>query len=333
MPAIVRPRIKPKPVVISGALVGLLAQAAAAQAGNGGFAPVSPESPNAEGITSSFWFVSAFCLGIFLLVQGLLLVFVVRYRRRNRLRDAEGAQIHGSNRLELAWTVFPVVILFAIAAFVFVKLPGIQEVPAATGGRENLVVEVTGTQFTWEYRYPNGVVAVDRLRAPEGRTVELHVTAPEWDVIHSWWVPALGGKIDAIPGTVNETWFAAKRTGLFLGQCAELCGIYHATMTAAVEVMPAAEFDAWLAERADQQQAGSSPLGEELWRGSCAKCHGLDGLGAYGPRIAGTDLVADAEDVARLVREGRGQMPPIGRDWDEAEMSALTAYLRENLGD
>jgi cytochrome c oxidase subunit 2 len=319
-------------VVVSGALAALLVDASAAMAGNGGFAPVPPESPNADGISQSWWFVSAFVLGIFLLVEVLLVVFVVRYRRRNRPRDADGAQIHGANRLELAWTVGPVVILFAIAAFVFAKLPGIQDVPAASAGSENLVVEVTGTQFTWEYRYPNGVVAIDTLRAPQGRTVELEVTAPDWDVVHSWWIPALGGKIDAIPGTVNTTWFRAKRPGVFPGQCAELCGLYHAKMTAAVEVMPAAEFDAWLAERATQQAAGTSPLGEELWEGSCAKCHGLDGEGDYGPRVAGSTLLQDADAVTRLLHEGRGLMPPVGREWGEDEMQAIRAYLEENLG-
>ena len=319
-------------VAIVSALVVLLAGASAALAGNGGFAPVPPESPNADGISQSWWFVTAFVVAIFLLVEVLLVLFVVRYRRRNRPREADGAQIHGANRLELAWTVAPVVILFAIAAFVFAKLPGIQDVPAATGGEENLVVEVTGTQFTWYFRYPNGVVAVDRMRAPEGRTVELKVTAPDWDVVHSWWIPALGGKIDAIPGKVNTTWFEAKRAGVFLGQCAELCGIYHAKMLASVEVLPAEEFDAWLSERETQQAAGTSPLGEELWEGTCAKCHGLDGEGGYGPRIAGSELLQDPEAIEKLLLEGRGNMPPVGRDWDDEEMQALTDYLEQNLG-
>jgi cytochrome c oxidase subunit 2 len=319
-------------VAIVSALVVLLAGASAALAGNGGFAPVSPESPNADGISQSWWFVTAFVFGIFLLVEVLLVLFVVRYRRRNRPREADGAQIHGANRLELAWTIGPVVILFAIAAFVFAKLPGIQDVPAATGRDENLVIEVTGTQFTWSYRYPNGVVAIDRMRAPEGRTVELKVTAPDWDVVHSWWIPALGGKIDAIPGRINTTWFEAKRAGVFLGQCAELCGIYHAKMLASVEVLPAEEFDAWLSERETQQAAVTSPLGEELWEGTCAKCHGLDGEGGYGPPIAGSELLKDPEAVEKLLREGRGDMPPVGRDWDDDEMKALTDYLEQNLG-
>ena len=319
-------------LAIACALVAVLADASAALAGNGGFAPVSPESPNADGISQSWWFVSAFVLAIFLLVEVLLVVFVVRYRRRGRPRDEDGAQIHGADRLEIAWTIAPVIVLFAIAAFVFAKLPGIQDVPAASGGDENLVVEVTGSQFTWEYRYPNGVVAIDRLRAPEGRTVELEVTAPDWDVVHSWWIPALGGKIDAIPGTVNTTWFRAKRAGVFPGQCAELCGIYHARMLASVEVLPAAEFDDWLAERETQQAAGTSPLGQELWEGTCAKCHGLDGDGEYGPRIAGSELLADSAAIEDLLREGRGEMPPVGRHWDDTEMDALTDYLEQNLG-
>ena len=153
------------------------------------------------------------------------------------------------------------------------------------------------------------------MRAPEGRTVELHVTAPDWDVIHSWWIPALGGKMDAIPGKLNKTWFEAKRVGVFQGQCAELCGIYHAKMLASVEVMPAAEFDAWLEERRAQQEAGTSPLGEELWEGSCAKCHGLDGEGGYGPRIAGTELIKNPQAVEALLRKGGSLMPPVGRDW------------------
>jgi len=170
------------------------------------------------------------------------------------------------------------------------------------------------------------------MRAPEGRTVELKVTAPDWDVVHSWWIPALGGKIDAIPGRINTTWFEAKRAGVFLGQCAELCGIYHAKMLASVEVLPAEEFDAWLSERETQQAAVTSPVGEELWEGTCAKCHGLDGEGGYGPRIAGSELLQDPEAVEKLLRDGRGNMPPVGRDWDDDEMKALTDYLEQNLG-
>ena len=328
MPATVRP----KPLVIVGALVAPLVATATALAGSGGFTPVTPESPNAHAIKQSFLFISAFVFAIFLLVEILLVAFVIRYRRRKRPRDADGAQIHGANRLELAWTVGPVLILFAIATFVFVKLPTIQDVPASAAGSPNLVVDVIGTQFTWQFRYPNGVVTIDRMRAPEGRTVELHITAPDWDVIHSWWIPALGGKMDAIPGKLNRSWFKAQRVGVFQGQCAELCGLYHAKMLASVEVMPAAEFDSWYEERRAQQDAGTSPLGEELWNGTCAKCHGLDGEGGYGPRIAGTDLIKNPQSIEALLRKGGILMPPVGRDWTPAEMAALTDYLKERVG-
>jgi cytochrome c oxidase subunit 2 len=293
---------------------------------------MAPASPNAEGIRQSFLFISAFVFAIFLLVEVLLVVFVIRYRRRKRPRYSDGAQIHGANRLELAWTVGPVLILFAIAAFVFAKLPGIQDVPAASAGSRNMVVDVTGTQFMWEFRYPNGVVTVDRLRAPQGRTIELHVRAPDWDVIHSWWIPSLGGKMDAIPGKLNKTWFSAQRTGVFQGQCAELCGLYHAKMLASVEVMPAGDFDAWLEERRSQQDAGTSPLGQELWEGSCAKCHGAEGEGGYGPRIAGSALVQDEQALATLLHNGGIKMPPVGRDWTDEEIAAVTKYVKENVG-
>jgi len=306
--------------------------ASPALAGNGGFAPVPPESPNAQGIHTSYVFISIFAFAIFLLVEGLLIAFVIRFRRRKRPRYADGAQIHGATKLELTWTVGPVLILFAIAAFVFAKLPGIQNVPSASAGTSNLVVDVTGTQFTWQFKYPNGVVAFDSMRAPEGRTVELHVTAPDWDVIHSWWIPALAGKIDAIPGTVNKTWFRAKRSGVFQGQCAELCGLFHAKMLASVEVMPADEFDAWLAQSEQQQDAGTGPLGDEMWEATCAKCHGPTGEGGYGPKIAGTALVSDPQAVEQVIRNGFGTMPPVGRDWDDNEMTAITTYLKENVG-
>jgi cytochrome c oxidase subunit II len=324
--------VRPKLLVIAGVLVTPLVTAATALAGNGGFAPVAPESPNAHAIKQSYLFISLFAFAIFLLVEGLLIAFVIRYRRRTRPRNQDGAQIHGASKLELAWTVGPVLILAVIATFVFVKLPTIQDVPAASAGNRNMVVDVTGTQFTWEFRYPNGAISIDRLRAPLGRTVELHVTAPDWDVIHSWWIPSLGGKIDAIPGKLNKTWFSAKRTGVFQGQCAELCGLYHAKMLADVEVMPAAEFDAWLEERRSQQEAGTSPLGQELWEGSCAKCHGAEGEGGYGPRLTGSALVQNADAVATLLHNGGILMPSVGRDWTDEEIAAVTSYVKEKIG-
>jgi cytochrome c oxidase subunit II len=323
--------------VAAGALVALLLFAGPALAANGGFSPVKPESPQAHDIAETFWFISIFIVGIFVLVEGLLIVFVLRYRRRRRPRDAEGPQIHGSTRLELMWTAAPVLILAAIATFVFVKLPGIQDAPNAAAAEEALEVRVTGRQFYWQFEYPNGVIAINRLVAPQGRPVRLDVTAPAFDVIHSWWIPALNGKMDALPGVMNHLWFTAERPGVFRGQCAELCGLKHARMLADVEVLPAAEFERWLDERRAAQSAGTSDLGEELWTGACATCHGLAGEGGYGPAIATSAILTDPESLEAVVRNGiarpgRPVMPPVGKGWSTEQLDALNAYLQERFG-
>jgi mono/diheme cytochrome c family protein len=103
-------------------------------------------------------------------------------------------------------------------------------------------------------------------------------------------------------------------------------------MLATVEVMPPDEFDAWLQQSEQQQDSGTGPLGEEMWEATCAKCHGASGEGGYGPKIAGTSLVSDPEAVEEVIRNGFGNMPPVGRDWDDNEMNAITTYLKENIG-
>lgn len=310
-------------------LLGAFALAPLALADNGGFAPVAPESPNADGIRDSYVFVSIFVLAIFVLVEGLLIAFIVKYRRRKRPRFEDGAPIHGATKVELAWTAFPVVVLFLIAAFVFIELPGIKDVPSASAGGQ-LEIKVTGRQYYWQYEYPSGVIAIDTMRAPAGVPVRLEVTAPDSDVIHSWWIPALGGKIDAIPGRINHTWFQVDNPGTYSGQCAELCGLEHANMLASVEVMPGAEFAAWLEQRQTEQTAGAGELGKETWEGVCAKCHGLSGEGGIGPRIAGSIVLADPAAVENLVRNGRRTMPAVGSGWTSEQVDALTNYLKEN---
>jgi cytochrome c oxidase subunit II len=298
------------------------------------FTPVVPESPNADGIRDSYLFVTIFTVSIFVLVEGLLIAFIWKYRRRNRPRFEDGAPVHGATKLELAWTAGPVLVLFAIAAFVFTELPGIKDIPDATAGEQQLEIKVSGQQFYWSFQYPNGAVAIDTMRAPAGVPVKLIVVAPDDDVIHSWWIPALGGKIDAIPGRINETWFETDRPGTYTGQCAELCGLQHAQMLASVEVMPRAAFDAWVEQRRTDQTAGSTELGKETWQGVCAKCHGLAGEGGIGPRIAGSPTLSNPQALAVLVRNGRvgpqGVMPAVGADWTDEQIASLEKYLKED---
>jgi cytochrome c oxidase subunit 2 len=308
-----------------------LALSGAAVAGNGGIAPVEPASPNAEGIKESYLWVAIFTGAIFLLVQGSLIWFIVRYRARKRARSEDGAQVHGNTNLELAWTIAPVLILAAIGSFVFYKLPGIQDVPSASAQGGRVDVRVEGYRYYWNFTYPNGVIAVDNLRAPVGQTVKLDVSAPDFEVIHSWWIPALGGKFDAIPGKTNVTWFNADAPGIYRGQCAEFCGIQHANMRGSVEAMPRELFDAWLEREQSAQEAGTSGLGRETFTGVCAKCHGLTGVGDVGPRLQGNSLLEDDAAIEQVVREGRGLMPPVGKDWTDRQMDALIDYLQKDI--
>jgi cytochrome c oxidase subunit 2 len=294
----------------------------------GGLTPVDPDSPNTERIEDLYWFIAFWAALVLLSVAVPLVIFVLRYRSRGRARTIEGPQIHGSTRLEIAWTAVPVVILLIVTVFTFYKLPGITL--DAEAGEDVLRVRVEGRQFYWQYRYPNGVIAIDRLRAPADRLVELELTSPKSDVIHSYWVPDLFPKFDTIPGQTTKTSFRG-RPGLYHGQCAEFCGIQHAEMFAEVEVIDPAEFDAWLSEEAQRQETGDSDLGEQTFAGACAKCHGEEGEGLIGPGLSAS-TVANAAVVAEIVRNGRGRMPAIGEEWEERQMKALTDYLKESLG-
>ena len=314
-------------LLLSGALAAAaLVLVPVGLAGNGGFAPPTAESPNAEGIRQSYFWIAIFTGAVLVLVQGALVVFIVKYRSRRRPRDEDGPQVHGNTKLEIGWTVVPVLILVAIGSFIFYKLPGVDNTPPASAAGDRADIGVGGHQFYWQFTYPNGAVAVDRMRVPVGKNVLLRVTAPGWDVIHSWWIPQLGGKIDAIPGKPNSTWFRAERPGVFRGQCAELCGLLHAKMTAQVEALPQSAFDSWVEAR-----AGGDGLGEETYDGVCSKCHGLQGQGDIGPPLAGNALLNDAEGVERVIRNGKGAMPPVGKDWGDVQMKAITDYLREDI--
>jgi len=294
---------------------------AGAVAGNGGFAPQPPVSPNASRINDAYWFIFAFSAAVFVIVEATLVWFVIRYRRRGRPREAEGPQVHGSSRLELMWTIGPVLILAAIAAFVFYKLPGIKDVPTARAG-ESLTVKVRAHQFYWEFEYPDGQLSVNTMVVPAGRVVRLVVTSA--DVAHSWWIPRLGGKIDAIPGRTNTTWFKSDKLGTYHGQCAEFCGLFHASMKADVAVVSPATYGTFLATHAPS----SAAVAKETFNGVCAKCHGSLGQGAYGPKITGSALLSQPQALADLLRNGKNRMPAVGKDWSAAQLNALVRDLK-----
>jgi cytochrome c oxidase subunit 2 len=312
--------------------VALLALAApmAALAGNGGIAPPAPASPNASNILDIYWLILAITGGIFVLVIGALLLFLVRYRSRGRPREVEGPQVRGHTNLELAWTAGPVIILAVIAAFVFWKVSDLgatSGLPASEANAAKEEVTIDAHQFYWEFIYPNGAVSVDHLRLPFDKPVRLRILSS--DVAHSWWVPALGGKLDAIPGRSNHTSFRATKLGTFPGQCAELCGLLHAAMRAQAEVMPVDAYRSWVQHRASP--AGKLELGKEVFTGVCAKCHGLAGQGDIGPSIATNPLLGNATGLAAIIRHGTGKMPAVGDDWPQSQLQAAIAYLQQHF--
>jgi cytochrome c oxidase subunit 2 len=300
--------------------IAVLATAGIATAANGGFTPVTPHSPNAARTNDAYYLVLGFTAAIFVLVEGLLVVFVWRYRSRGRARAVEGAQVHGHTRLELIWTVIPVVILVVIGGFVFYKLPGIKNAPAAANP---LRITVEGHQFYWQFDYPNGAHSINDLHAPVGQVVDLNVIST--DVIHSWWIPELGGKIQAIPGRTNHFWFQANREGTYVGQCAELCGLYHAAMRARVIVTSSADYASYVASTAN------ADLGRAEFTGACATCHGMQGQGGYGTKLSDNPLLTQPTGLYAVVRNGFGRMPAVGNDWTDAQLAALAQYVKTNV--
>ncbi len=313
-------------VLVCVALFGLVLAHVALADDPAGITPRGPDSPQAAGIEDIYWLLLAIAGGIFVLVEGALVFCLVRFRNRGRSRTAEGPQIHGATRLELIWTAIPVVILAVIITFVLYKLPGIRDVQSAKAGAQQVEIEVEGRQFYWNFVYPNGVIQVQTLRIPAQRQIRLSINSE--DVDHSWWIPSVDGKFDAIPGKTNHMEFIAERPGTYRGQCGEFCGYEHAKMVGTVEAVPPREFDAWLSQQARAQRAGTSNLGEMTFKGVCATCHGLNGEGGLGPSLQGNPAVAQSNAIRILLREGRGKMPAVGRGWDERQMDALIAYLK-----
>jgi cytochrome c oxidase subunit 2 len=318
-------RVRRKLPVLLAALLVVLATAGTAAAANGGFTPEVARSPNAGRTTDAYYLILGFTAFVFVLVESLLVIFVWRYRSRGRPRSAEGAQVHGHTRLELIWTAAPIAILAVIASFVFYKLPGIADAPAAS---DPVRITVEGHQFYWQFDYPNGARSFNVLHVPVGEVVDLQVVSS--DVIHSWWIPALGGKVQAIPGRTNHVWFQATAPGSYGGQCAELCGVYHASMRAIVVAESRPAYQAFISKSAPQT------LGKQEFRGVCATCHGMQGQGGYGPTISSSTLLTQRSSLVQLLRNGLdtarpGAMPPVGNTWTSTQIDALAAYVKRHI--
>lgn len=244
---------------------------------------VLPKSDLGQEIHDLFMNIAGWALFIFVVVEALLLFVVWRYR--DRPGRAEPRPIHGHLGLELIWTLIPVVIVISIAVPTIAVVFRTHAPPPA----EALKVEVVGHQWWWEIRYPDlGVRTANELHLPVGRPVSLALTSA--DVIHSFWVPQLGGKRDLIPGKVNHLVFTVAGPGEYPGQCAEFCGVSHANMRLLVVAQAPAEFEAWAARQKapPASPTGTAAEGREVFQASaCVACHTVRGV-AFG--VVGPDL-------------------------------------------
>ena len=275
----------------------------------------APSSTPAIEISHLALFVFCITGAIFILVAGLLLFVVIRFRARGNDVASEPPQVYGSNQVELAWTVIPVLIVVVLFLATARVIFAIQDAPKPQSA---LDVTVIGHQFWWEFRYPKlGIVTANELHIPVSSPVHpipTYLKLLSADVDHSFWVPELAGKTDLIPNRVNQLWIDPLQTGLYLGQCAQFCGIEHAKMLIRVYVDTPDDFAAWAR---NQRQSGNQDPRAEAGRHafetlSCMNCHTIAGTaatGRFGPDL--THLMSRSTIASGIVVNNAKNL----RDW------------------
>jgi cytochrome c oxidase subunit 2 len=302
-----------------------------------------PVSPPAESIRSLSVLVLAITGFIFVVVEGILIYSIVRFRRRGAATGAEPPQVYGSKPIEIAWTAAPALIVFILVLVTARTLWEVNVPPPPPKAKDNtLFVTVVGRQWWWEYTYDHyngrelGFTTANELHVPaseEGIPRPVYLTLKSADVCHSFWVPRLAGKTDLIPGRINSMWFQTDRTGLYVGQCAEYCGTQHANMLLRVYVDPPEAFESWLKlQRQDRWPIKDDPRlrdprvtagAKGFLAQSCVNCHAVRGTpakGSYAPDL--THLMS-----RRTLAAGMTANDPEDYPLDHLEDSKLGAWV------
>ncbi|HEY8492201.1 MAG TPA: cytochrome c oxidase subunit II [Dehalococcoidia bacterium] len=303
-----------------------------------GYDPVTSQG---ETITDLFSLTNVLGLLVALLVAGVLGYVLLRYRAR---RPGEPSRVHEHRALEITWTATPAVLLAGLFVVTVLVMVDVDEDPPPA---ENpLLVQVVGNNWWWEFRYPElGVVTANELHVPVGRPIRFEITGD--DVIHSFWVPRFGRKMDAIPGRTNVMTVTVEEPGTYQGACTEFCGLQHAWMRILVVAQTPQEFQAWVALQQAPARAPQSDVALQgravFLRNTCINCHAIQGTiaqGQVGPdlthlgsrQILGAGVVPNTpENLKRFIRNAQevkpGVLMPQFQTLSDEDLEALVAYL------
>lgn len=287
----------------------------------------------------------AITAGIFIVVAGLIVYTIVRFRRRPGEDELqEPPQVYGSNQIEVAWTVIPILIVFVLIGVSARVIAAIQN---ASPPAQMLKVSLIGHQWWWEVRYPDyGVVTANEIHvpiAPDGKRAT-YLQLSSVDVIHSFWVPQLAGKTDLIPNRINYMWIDPKVTGVFVGNCAEYCGTEHANMLLRVVAQEPGDFEKWIAEqqKSANDDAQVAPAKEAFGTLACVNCHTIRGtaaIGRFGPDLThlmsrqtlGAGVMTNTpQNLRAWVNDPQGPKPGCfmpSMKLTDTELSQVVSYL------
>ena len=303
-------------------------------------APVSDFGRSIQNIyVQIFWWT----VGIFIVVESILLYAILKYRVKTGSPSHETPeQVHGHTGVEIAWTILPAVILVLIAIPTIRTIFAIAAEPPANA----LQIKVSGQQWFWHFEYPDlGIRTANELHVPLGRPVSIALHSN--DVIHSFWVPRIGGKRDLVPGRTNRISFTADKAGYYPGQCAEFCGDSHALMRMDLIVDRPEEFERWVEAQKEPAVAPTEPLASEgataFLSTGCIACHRIAGTPAQSPvgpdlthvgsrmHLASGILKNTPENMARWIRDPQSVKPGakmVKLPVTDEQVKAIVAYLQ-----